>query len=545
MSNDPFRDYEYLKEPLPASVFFSDPASQRKERDQWDENRKGPKQKNGRSGLEAVHDPWPEPAPLISAGTPEPYPIDAMPEPLRLAVAEAQAFTKAPVPLVAGSALAGLSVSAQHLADVKRAEGLAGPSGLYLLTVADSGERKTTCDGLFLDPIREWETAQTLAAEPKLKEYRGRLAAWEAHHDGLKNRVRMQAKSQKSTREATEALADHEVIRPERPRVPRLLRVDATPEALAWALAHEWPAAGVISSEAGLVFGSHAMGRDSVMRNLSLLNILWDGGSLPISRRTSESFTVRGARLTVALQIQEPTLRAFFEACDGLARGTGFLSRFLVAWPESTQGFRKFTEPPASWPALEAYRRRLVALLETSAPLQADGSLCPVVLSLSPEGKADWVRFHDDVEAELKAEGELADVRDVAAKAGDNVARLACLFHVLEHGPGGLISAEHITAGARIVAWHLTEARRFLAALALPPEQANAVRLDEWLMQHCRETGTGEVSAREVLQFGPNTLRKADTRNRALEVLADAGRVRVDKVGRREQIRVNPVLFSP
>ena len=36
-------------------------------------------------------------------------------------------------------------------------------------------------------------------------------------------------------------------------------------------------------------------------RNLALLNIIWDGGELPIGRRTPESFTVRGVRLTMAL----------------------------------------------------------------------------------------------------------------------------------------------------------------------------------------------------------------------------------------------------
>ena len=34
------------------------------------------------------------------------------------------------------------------------------------------------------------------------------------------------------------------------------------------------------------------------MRNLAMLNQLWDGASLTIDRRTTESFTVRGARLT-------------------------------------------------------------------------------------------------------------------------------------------------------------------------------------------------------------------------------------------------------
>ena len=91
------------------------------------------------------------------------------------------------------------------------------------------------------------------------------------------------------------------------------------------------------------------------MRNLAALNQLWDGTALSVDRRSTDSFTVRGARLTVALQVQEPTVREFFSRTGALARGTGFLARFLLAWPESTQGRRPFTEPPAHWPRLSAF----------------------------------------------------------------------------------------------------------------------------------------------------------------------------------------------
>ena len=71
-------------------------------------------------------------------------------------------------------------------------------------------------------------------------------------------------------------------------QVDRLFQVacgDHTPEALTHALATEWPSGGVVSSEAGIVFGGHGMGKDSAMRNLATLNVLWDGGTLPVSRR--------------------------------------------------------------------------------------------------------------------------------------------------------------------------------------------------------------------------------------------------------------------
>ncbi len=62
--------------------------------------------------------------------------------------------------------------------------------------------------------------------------------------------------------------------KPQPPRIPQLILGDETPEHLAWSLFKEWPSAGVVSSEAGIVLGAHGMGKDSIMRNLALLNIL-------------------------------------------------------------------------------------------------------------------------------------------------------------------------------------------------------------------------------------------------------------------------------
>ncbi len=237
---------------------------------------------------------WPEPLPLAVKVEPEPYQLDALPGTIRAAVEEVQAFTKAPVPLVASSALGALSLAIQPHADVKRAEKLTGPVCLYLLSIADSGERKSTCDGFFTAAIRKYEREQAEAFKPELKHHKAGLAAWTAERDGILLAIKEASKKGKA-------------------------------------------------SEAGAVLGAHGMSKDSITRNLALLNILWDGGVLPIGRRTSESFTVRGVRLTMALQIQEATLRSFFDRSNGLARGTGFLAR---SWWRGREAHKVFDHSP-------------------------------------------------------------------------------------------------------------------------------------------------------------------------------------------------------
>lgn len=489
---------------------------------------------------------WPDPQPLTAKIEPEPYPLDAFPQSIRAAVEEVAVFVKAPVPLVASSALAALSLACQAHIDVKRLEKLSGPVGLFILVIADSGERKSTCDGFFAKAITDYEEAQAEAARPILKDHKAASEAWEAKRQGIKEKIRQLAKEQKPTAGMESALRDLEHDKPEPPRIPRLLYADATPEALAYGLAKQWPSGGVVSAEAGIVFGSHGMGKDSVMRNLGLLNQLWDGKTLTIDRRSTESFSVRGARLTVALQVQEPTLREFFARSGALARGTGFLARFLVAWPESTQGMRMIDpdapDGPKTWPHLAAFHRRIAAILDQPAPIGEDGALTPAMLALAPDAKAAWVDYHNAIEGELSSGGELYDVRDVASKSADNAARLAALFQLFEHGMGGAVGLEAFEGASRITAWHLHEARRFFGELALPAELADAARLDSWLTEHCRRERTHLVPTREAQRLGP--IRDKEKLTAALRELEELDRVRVTQEGRRKTIQVNPALVG-
>lgn len=496
-----------------------------------------------RDGDVATYDSsgWPDPQPITAKMEPEAYPVEALPDTVRAAVEEVAGFVKAPVPMVASSALAALSLAIQAHADAKRAEKLSGPVGLFLLTIADSGERKSTCDGFFTRSIRDYEEAEAEAAKRLLKNYRAELEAWEAKRGGIKEQIRHLAKTGKSTQSAESSLRDMEHDKPEEPRVPRLIFADATPEALAFGLAKKWPSGGIVSAEAGIVFGSHGMGGDSVMRNLATLNQLWDGNSLTIDRKSSESFTVRGARLTVALQVQEPTLRSFFDKSGALARGTGFLARFLIAWPASTQGYRPFTEAPENWPALAAFNRRISEILNQPVPLDDGGALVPPMLPLSPEAKTAWIEYYDAIESELASGGDLYDVRDVASKSADNAVRLATLFQIFEGG-GGAIGADAFERASCITAWHLSEARRFFGELALPVELANAARLDKWLIEHGQRERTLEIGKRYVRQRGP--LRDGAAMDAAIHELAEHDRLRVVKDGKRIGIRINPALIE-
>lgn len=488
---------------------------------------------------------WPEPFPLSEEINAQPYPLDALPNTVRNAVEEVAAFTKAPTPLVASAALAALSLAIQAHVDVKRTEGLISPVSLYLLTIADSGERKSTCDSFFMKAIRDYESIAQEKAKPLIKDYQAEISIWEEKYRGVKEQIRILAKTNKPTHEQELRLVNLEYEKPVSPLVPRLVYCDVTPEALKWNLAKVWPSGGILSSEAGTVLGSHGMGTESVMRNLATLNQLWDGSPIPTERRGSESFTVNGARLTVGFQVQEVTLKHFLDRSNGLARGTGFLARFLIAYPESTQGNRFFTEPPESWFNLAKFNTRISEILNQEVAIDKNGSLSVIQVSLSPEAKKAWICFHDVIEGELGVGGELSEISDVASKIADNAARVAALFKVFNQGVTGTINFDEFENASRIVAWHLHEAKRFFSGLALSDDQADIVKLDSWLIRYCHKKKTNIVSRRDVQRnIVPIRLRDKKTLDIALNVLVEAKRIRQMQSGKKKGIYINPALLT-
>ncbi len=487
---------------------------------------------------------WPDPDPLAAPGESQPYPVSALPPVLRAAVLEAQSFVQSPVALVACSVLSALSVAAQGLINVRRDHQLVGPVSLYILAVAESGERKSTCGRIFSASLRAWERDQAAACAPRIAEQETAAATIDAKRAGLLEAVKRKRRDLQESDEEEAALQD--LVRQSSAPVvvPRLLYADATPEALSHALATGWPSAAVLSAEAGVVFGAHGMGFEAILRNLAMLNVLGDGGEIDIDRRSKTSYRLRDRRLTFGVMVQPETMRTFIERAGALPRGTGFIARFLIAWPTSTQGHRPYRPAPVKMPAVDAFNRRIRELLDMPLVTDAVGGLAPVVLDLSPSARDAWVQAYDAIERELASGGDYIAIRDVAAKAAENIARLAALFHMLDHGVTGAIDQACVDGAAQIVRWHLQEAQRLLGELDAPPAMAAAACLDAWLRAEAMRTRDGRIPTSRLYRYGPGRVRDSKNLKDAVALLAEHGRARMEEEGRRRFVVVNPVLYA-
>jgi hypothetical protein len=141
-------------------------------------------------------------------------------------------------------------------------------------------------------------------------------------------------------------------------------------------------------------------------------------------------------------------------------------SSFLIGQPVSTQGRRPYRETDAT-PELDAFSGRIAELLAELPPIDPGRGLAPAVLDFSPEAKAHWIERYNAIESQLSSHGDFAAIPDVAAKAADNVARLAAVLYVFEHGAAGAISADTVHNAGEIVTWHLYSAKALLGPLSV------------------------------------------------------------------------------
>lgn len=487
---------------------------------------------------------WQKPTPFDdNVFEQEPFPLNAFPAGIRSAIIEVQKAVQAPMEMIATCALSALSIAAQGQANVARNPVLISPVSIFTIIVAESGERKTTADGFFTDAIDTFESESREAKQPEIERYKADIQTWEAQVSGVKDAIKHAAKKGADDSTLRDKMRTLESEKPKPPKVPTVKFGDITPEELGFQLARLWPSGAIVSSEAGVIFGSHGMRADTAMRNLALHNVLWEGGEHKVSRRSQDSYHVKGARLTVSLQVQSNVIEKFMQQSGDIARGSGWLARYLIAQPRSTQGNRPYQEPNKQLPHLEAFSAKLLALLRKELPFKDDKSISldPVTLTLDANAKTVWVDYYNLVEGMLKPMGEFVDFKDIASKSADNAARIAALFHLVEYGTEGEINQEAMYGAASLAMWYLSESRRIITELSHTGRASPAYRLEKWLIEQCKELGTNQISTRAARQSSP--ARNAQFDKYAAE-LVEKNRAMIVKDGKQIFIAINPALLE-
>lgn len=139
------------------------------------------------------------PQPLLREIPPgAPYPVEAL-GPLRAVVEAVHDISQAPAAIAAQSALTVASFATQAFANVEILGTGTSPISLFALTVAESGERKSTCDRLLMQGAKDHEREQVCAYGSASAEYDTAKDVWDARHKGLVTTISGKTLSRRAT----------------------------------------------------------------------------------------------------------------------------------------------------------------------------------------------------------------------------------------------------------------------------------------------------------------------------------------------------------
>jgi len=445
----------------------------------------------------------------------EPYPVDAL-GPLSDAVKAVHDITQAPVGIAAQSALSVASLAVQRFADVETLGGDT-PCSLFCLTIAESGERKSSCDRLLMRGVRDFEKTQGEAYRDEFAEYEISREIW----TGKRKRLLTEAAGNDKNK-AANAEADLRTLGPE-PRAPLLPNVTAqepTFEGLLKLYQAGRPSLGLFSDEAGGFIGGHAMNSDNKLKTIAGLSQLWNGDTVNRIRSGDGASNYPGRRLAMHLMAQPIAARPLM--ADPQASGQGFLARFLITEPPSTIGTRlRRGHDPASDAVISAFTARLSGILDAPAPTGDDPQqLTPQRLPLSQGAKELLWRFYEVIEASQVAGGRMEHVRPYASKAAEQAARIAGVLTLWGNLDAPEVTPQAMGWGVTLAQFYLTEANRLAEAGLVTEETAKAERLRQWLLDSWQHD---EVTPSEILNRGPGALRERGKLSGPLSMLLKNG----------------------
>lgn len=452
----------------------------------------------------------PEKRPLFRELPPPPvFPADAL-GPLKAAALAIQSKTQAPIEICAQSVLAVATLAVQAHIDVELPGGGIKPVVNMFVSIAESGERKTSVDKIALAPVRDMESQWNREHKLATADYENRLVAWKSARSGVK----------KGTAADMLAALGQIGLEPEAPPHPMLICSDVTPEALVLHLEKGRPMAGLFTAEGGILVGGAAFTDESRMRTAALLNSLWDGEPIRRQRVGTGTTFLPGRRCCAHIMMQQVVADRLLG--DSMLDGMGMLARMLVVAPESTAGSRLFKrDAPENAAILQAYNDRITALLrmEPATNDLDNRELAPRVLPLDADASAEWIIFHDQCETAIRKNGELVTIKPFAAKLAEHAGRLSAVLTAYADPQAQLVPLWAMKSGIQLAGHFAMEMLRLHGGASIPLPLRHAQKLLEWWQR--RDDPILHLA--KIYQYGPPDLRTAKAAKEAVKALVDHG----------------------
>lgn len=452
--------------------------------------------------------------------TPQPYPTGEFHITVRDAAFEIANNTQAPPALIGMELLSNMSASAQGLYDVRLPTGKISPVSLNCMIVAESGERMSGVHGIVAKPLYEFDQERAAKYQIDAQAHEHQIRAWNVVNKGLSRKLSKAAESGEGLNEAQTNFIAWEEKKPVRPRHRRLMRQNMSERAIMDALEGDGEAVSFVSDEGDLII------KGGALNNIAMMNKAWDGAdSLTRDRGNGISVIACQPRVSFFYKMQPPMLEALMHRRGDVMRGSGHWARYLVAWPQSTQGMRISFHLERTWTHVARFHDRQYKLLCELDRRINEAVSERDVLEFAPEAKEEWLKMANFIEQHLGPTGYLHDVKDCASKTMENMGRVAALMHIFSE-QDGMISLDTVLRAFKIVEWHLHEFKRlFSPEVKVAQAQMDAPTLMDYLLRLKAQTNATIIPKNFALQNGP--LRPSKRFEEALNILVMSNHVSI------------------
>ena len=447
---------------------------------------------------------------LVDPG--EDYPVNALGDVLGSVAREIHEGVQCPKGIAGQSSLAAGALAAQGHYNIE-IDGRIRPLSLNCLTIAESGERKSTADEIALSPVlevqKEW-----------LKQFTEDKQGFELDmevYKHSKSEIMKNGGDQESLRADTRNL-----LVPEQPREPILLSQEPTLEGLLKSFHFGLRSQGLFSDEGGMFFGGFGMKPEHVLKTISGFSKFWDGS--PINRTRAgqgESFMLDGVRLSSHLMIQ-PVIAGLLHN-NPLFSEQGYLARFLMVNAAPLAGTRLYRPSnPRDSVAFTRYKEVMQRLLLTGINSNPDAELG--TLGLDKQAMELWIETYNSIERELGKGCDLVAIKPTASKMAENIARIAGILAVFDEVTA--IGVQHMGNAAILGSYYLDQAQAFTYSVKVDAKLDKALELEEWIRKLPRKVFSADDVSKTPRRI---TDRSVPFARGLLEVLVFNGRLTVTK----------------
>lgn len=391
--------------------------------------------------------------------------------------------------LAGQSLLSAVSLCTQGLYEVETLSGIK-PLSLFCLSIADSGDGKSTGESIALHAIREHDREE---------------------HQYYQRQI--EAEAEKPRKEQMELITPYRICN------------DATTQGVIRSFRTGFPSQGVFTAEGAVMLCGWGMSAENKLNTAGNLNRFWDGEPVSIMRGAEGRTQLYNRRFCAHWLIQPDAAQEAMN--DPALANIGLWPRFLISWPEPLKPrlYKRFDYHNDV--AIAAYWERCNALLSVDVMGESNECNNLKTIRLSDDARDEFIEFFECMEQSRHGKNNLNFIKAFAVRATENACRIAGnMAAFANHKPGIMdfeVSGEDAENAIAIVRYSLDTWRGIFGTREDREHEIWAQHLYNWLLSRQDQRATETAMLKTVT---PKSLRNRHKRDVAIAILQERGLIR-------------------